>query len=160
MKEFLTVKVVKVEEMSRLDYVKSRGWELHENEKELANERVYKIFYKDGYVSMCPKEIFLKNAYEVKNNSVTQEIVDSFIKNISITTKRIFGKLSTVMEYELSNGFVGIESTSCVDESNYSEEMGKEILLDKLKDKLWYNLGFTLAMAKKNKKGDTDGDND
>ena len=147
--QFLTTKVVEVEEMSRLEYVESRGWTLPEDEKHLADERVYKVFYEDGYVSMCPKERFLEQAYEIENNSITQKLVKSFVKNTEVTTERIFGKLNTVLKYELVNGFTGIEATSCVDEKNYSEEIGKEILLNRLYDKVWFGLGFALGMANK-----------
>ncbi len=147
--QFLTTKVVKVEEMSRQEYVESRGWTLPEDEKHLAGERVYKVFYEDGYVSMCPKERFLEQAYEIENNSITQKLVNSFVKNTEVTTERIFGKLNTVLKYELVNGFTGIEATSCVDEKNYSEEIGKEILLNRLYDKIWFGLGFALGMANK-----------
>lgn len=147
--QFLTTKVVEVEEMSRLEYVESRGWTLPEDEKHLADERVYKVFYEDGYVSMCPKKRFLEQAYEIENNSITQKLVNSFVKNTEVTTERIFGKLNTVLKYELVNGFTGIEATSCVDEKNYSEEIGKEILLNRLYDKIWFGLGFALGMANK-----------
>lgn len=135
--------------MSRQEYVESRGWTLPEDEKHLADERVYKVFYEDGYVSMCPKERFLEQAYEIENNSITQKLVNSFVKNTEVTTERIFGKLNTVLKYELVNGFTGIEATSCVDEKNYSEEIGKEILLNRLYDKIWFGLGFALGMANK-----------
>ena len=148
-KQFLTTKIVEVEEMTREEYVKSRGWELPENEKELASEKVFKVIYSDGYISMCPKEKFLKQAYEISNNRIPIELVNSFIKNIEITTERIFGKLNTVMKYELVNGFTGIEATSCVDEKNYSEEIGREILIKRLQDKIWFGLGFALGMANK-----------
>lgn len=145
--QFLTTKVVEVEEMSRLEYVKSRGWTLPENEN--LDEKVFKVFYPDGYISMCPKETFLKTAYEIENNSITQKLVNSFVKNTEVTTERIFGKLNTVLKYELVNGFTGIEATSCVDEKNYSEEIGKEILLNRLYDKVWFSLGFSLGMTNK-----------
>lgn len=151
-KQFLTTKIVEVEEMTREEYVKSRGWKLPDNEKELADEKVFKVIYSDGYISMCPKERFLEQAYGIKNNSITPELVKSFVKNVEVTTERIFGKLNTVMKYELVNGFTGIEATSCVDEKNYSEEIGREVLMNRLQDKIWFGLGFALGMANKNEK--------
>lgn len=148
-RQFLTTKIVEVEEMTREKYVKSRGWELPENEKELADEKVFKVIYSDGYISMCPKERFLEQAYEIKNNSITPELVKSFVKNTEVTTERIYGKLNTVLKYELVNGFVGIETSSCVDEKNYSAEIGEQILLERLYDKIWFGLGFALGMANK-----------
>lgn len=148
-RQFLTTKIVEVEEMTREKYVKSRGWELPENEKELADEKVFKVIYSDGYISMCPKERFLEQAYEIKNNSITPELVKSFVKNTEVTTERIYGKLNTVLKYELVNGFVGIETSSCVDEKNYSAEIGEQILLERLYDKIWFGLGFALGMVNK-----------
>ena len=36
------------------------------------------------------------------------------------------------------------ESTTCVDPANYNEEIGKEICLRKLEDKVWFLLGYQL----------------
>lgn len=148
-RQFLTTKVVEVAEMTRVEYVESRGWALPKNEEHLADEKVFKIFYPDGYISMCPKKKFLEQAYEIKNNSITSELVKSFIKNTEVTTERIYGKINTVLKYELINGFTGIETSSCVDEKNYSAEIGEQILLEKLYDKIWFGLGFALGMANK-----------
>ena len=86
-------------------------------------------------------------SYEIENNKITNELVKSFIRKIEITSERIFGKLTTVMKYELINGFTGIESTAAVDEHNYSEEIGAKILIDKVRNQIWYGLGFALGMA-------------
>ncbi|MGL5057508.1 MAG: Gp49 family protein [Fusobacteriaceae bacterium] len=87
------------------------------------------------------------NLFEIENNKIPKELVQSFIIDKEITTERVFGKITTVLKYQLKNGFTGIESTTCVDESNYSEEIGAEILLERLKDKIWFGLGFALGMA-------------
>lgn len=147
-KQFLTTKVVEVEEMTKGEYFLSKGW-MTAGEEETAQEKIFKVTYSDGYESWCPKERFLEQAYEIKNNSITPELVKSFIKSAEVTTERIFGKLNTVLKYELVNGFTGVEATSCVDEKNYSEEIGKEILLNRLYDKIWFGLGFALGMANK-----------
>lgn len=146
-KQFLTTKIVEVKEMSRKEYVESRGWKLPEDEKHLADERVFMVYYPDGYVSMCPKERFLEQAYEIENNKIPDELVNNFIKVKDISTERYNGKIMTVMRYELINGFVGIESTSCVDEKNYREDIGEKILTKRLEEKIWFGLGFALGMA-------------
>lgn len=146
-RQFLTTKVVEVKEMTRKEYYNFRNWDFPQREN--PGEKVFLVEYSDGYISMCPKERFLEQAYEIKNNSITPELVKSFVKNVEVTTERIYGKLNTVLKYELVNGFTGVEATSCVDEKNYSEEIGKEILLNRLYDKVWFGLGFTLGMANK-----------
>ena len=146
-KQFLTTKIVETEEMTRREYHNFINCDFPQ--KENPNEKVFLVKYSDGYVSMCPKEKFLEQAYEIKNNSITQELVKSFVKNTEVTTERIFGKLNTILKYELVNGFVGIETSSCVDEKNYSAEIGEQILLARLYDKIRFGLGFALGMANK-----------
>ena len=44
----------------------------------------------------------------------------------------------------MKNGFTLRESTTCVDPANYSEEIGKEICLKHIEDKIWLLLGYAL----------------
>ena len=44
----------------------------------------------------------------------------------------------------MKNGFTLRESTTCVDPANYNEEIGKEICLQKIEDKVWFLLGYAL----------------
>ena len=146
-RQFLTTKVVEVKEITKKEYYNFRNWDFPQREN--PDEKVFLVEYSDGYIFMCPKERFLEQAYEIKNNSITPELVKSFVKNTEVTTERIYGKLNTVLKYELVNGFTGVEATSCVDEKNYSEEIGKQILIERLYDKIWFGLGFALGMATK-----------
>lgn len=86
--------------------------------------------------------------YAVFDNKIPNELVKSFIVEEEVTTERIFGKLTTVLKYKLLNGFTGVESTSCVDENNYNEEIGRKILLKRIEDNIWFGLGFSLGMVK------------
>ncbi|MGL4365254.1 MAG: Gp49 family protein [Cetobacterium sp.] len=86
--------------------------------------------------------------YCIHDNKIPNELVKSFIVEEQVTTERVFGKLNTVLKYNLLNGFTGVESTSCVDEKNYSEEIGRDILRKRIEEKIWYGLGFALGMAK------------
>lgn len=44
----------------------------------------------------------------------------------------------------MKNGFTLRESATCVDPENYNEEIGKEICLKRLEDKVWFLLGYQL----------------
>ena len=57
------------------------------------------------------------------------------------------GEKTTVVRVVLKNGFEIVESSACVSPENYSEELGKEICLSKIKDKIWELLGFLLQTA-------------
>ncbi|MGL5715866.1 MAG: Gp49 family protein [Paraclostridium sp.] len=89
------------------------------------------------------------NLFEIENNKIPKKLIDRFIVEKKITTERIFGKITTILKYKLLNGFTGVESTTCVDELNYSEEIGTKILIERLEEKIWFGLGFALGMAQK-----------
>ena len=79
---------------------------------------------------------------EIKNK-VTQEEIDELIKNAEIDVKTVFEKC-TLVTVKLANGFVITESSACVDKANYDENMGKEICLERIKNKLWELEGYKL----------------
>lgn len=60
---------------------------------------------------------------------------------ISVTTQ--FDKV-TVVCVKLKSGFVITEAAGAVDPRNYSEEIGKEVCLERIKRKLWEMEGYAL----------------
>jgi len=119
----------------------------------------YAVQYEDSYTSWSPKETFEK-AYlpmgELNNgcknsNTITQEMVADFIENVEITQ---LDEKTTVVKATCVNGFVLVESSSCVDPANYDTAIGRDICLNKIKDKLWFCLGFLLQTARNGVKSD------
>ena len=112
----------------------------------------YRVRYPDGYESWSPKEVFEKAYLELTVNSglkttgasISQEMVDAFISSYEVCT---MGNKCTVVRAILRNGFEIVESSACVSEENYDEEMGTQICLSKIKDKVWLLLGFLLQTA-------------
>ena len=112
----------------------------------------YRVRYQDGYESWSPKDVF-ERAYlpltvnpELKTDapSISQEMVDDFIREVETTT---LGDKTTVVRAVLRNGFEIVESSACVSAENYDEALGREICLEKIKDKVWMLLGFLLQTA-------------
>lgn len=111
----------------------------------------YALTYPDGYKSWCPKDEFERAYMECDGNpelkskvSISQKMVDEFIAFTEVST---VGDKTTVVVATLRNGFTIVEASSCVDPANYSQEMGKEICMEKIKDKIWFLLGFLLQSA-------------
>ena len=77
-------------------------------------------------------------------NTVTQEEVNKNMKDILVRTVEEFGKPTTYVTVRMENGFTLRESTTCVDPSNYDENIGKEVCLKRIEDKIWFLLGYTL----------------
>ncbi len=77
-------------------------------------------------------------------NTVTQEEVNRNMQDVLVRTVEEFGKPTTYVTVRMENGFTLRESTTCVDPSNYDENIGKEVCLKRIEDKVWFLLGYTL----------------
>jgi hypothetical protein len=77
-------------------------------------------------------------------NSVTIEQVRANMQDVIVRTLQDFEKPCTYVTVRMLNGFTLRESTTCVDPANYDEEIGKQICLKKIEDKIWYLLGYAL----------------
>ena len=77
-------------------------------------------------------------------NTVTAEQVKENMQDVIVRTLDDFGKPTTYVAVKVKNGFTVRESTTCVDPSNYNEEIGKQICLEKIEDKIWFLLGYQL----------------
>ena len=112
----------------------------------------YAVRYPDGYESWSPKDVFeraylpltVNPALKTDQPSISQEMVDDFILE---TWTQTLGDKCTVVRAMLRNGFEIVESSACVSPENYDENLGREICLKKIKDKVWGLLGFLLQTA-------------
>lgn len=77
-------------------------------------------------------------------NTVTREQVLANMQDVHVETIDALGKPVTVVTVKMQNGFILCESSSCVDPANYDVNIGKEICLKKIEDKVWFLLGFLL----------------
>ena len=105
----------------------------------------------DGYISWSPKDVFEKSYMQVQENpklisgvSIGEHMVNDFISYIETST---VGYKTTMVRCVLRNGFEIIETSACVDARNYDQKLGEEICMKKIKDKIWYLLGFLLQTA-------------
>ena len=112
----------------------------------------YRVRYQDGYESWSPKDVF-EAAYlpvivnpELRTtaHSISQQMVDDFIRDTEVIT---MGDKTTVVRAVLRNGFEIVESSACVSAENYDENMGAEICMERIKNKVWMLLGFLLQTA-------------
>lgn len=78
-----------------------------------------------------------------KKNTVTQAVVDELMESCDIAVTTAFDKC-TIVACKLPNGFVIVESSSCVDPANYDEDMGVDICMKNIEHKLWELEGYLL----------------
>lgn len=118
----------------------------------------YKVVYPDGYISWSSADVFERAYLPLSINtrlntdkpSIGQEMVDDFIAHTEVQT---LGDKTTVVRAVLRNGFEIVESSSCVSKENYSVDLGTQICMEKIKDKIWFLLGFLLQTAVHGVKG-------
>lgn len=120
--------------------------------KDTDMEEGYRVQYPDGYESWSPKDVFERAYLPLTVNpdlrtdapSISQQMVDDFILE---TWTQTMGDKTTVVRALLRNGFEIVESSACVSAENYDEKLGREICLGKIKDRVWFLLGFLLQTA-------------
>ena len=78
-----------------------------------------------------------------KKNTVTSEQVEHILVNATWDFDTKFGK-TTICTCVLPNGFIIVESSSCVDPANYDEEIGRSICVDRIRSKVWELEGYVL----------------
>lgn len=141
MKKYIGVKVIEAKPMMRIGGVM---YEMGDPIPRSGNrEEGYFVKYDDGYTSFSPKNVFEKayTDYHGTDNKVSQQDVDEMI--ISLKTHILDAKTMCVVA-TLKNGFTIVESSGCVDPQNFSVKIGEEICVGKIKDKVWFLMGFLL----------------
>lgn len=151
MKQYIGTKLIEAEEAYRVD---GKVVTLSENKVPCGYkvERGYKVRYADGYESWSPQEVFERAYLPLEVNgklkttapSISVEMVERFIDHHETVT---MGGKTTVVRAVLKNGFVIVESSSCVSAENYDEKMGEEICMERIMNKVWELLGFLLQTA-------------
>lgn len=76
-------------------------------------------------------------------NTITQENIDNILKDTQIKVEK-YGDKTTVLMATLPNGFVIVESSSCVDPSNFDMKVGESICMERLTNKIWELEGYKL----------------
>lgn len=143
MKKYIECKLIEAEEMNKYDYYMNiLGTQCFEN-----NEEGYLIKDKYNY-RWYPKEFFNKIYLELDDNknlpsgvSIGHDMVRNFIKSYEVIERD--GK-TTIVHATLLNGYKMTEASSCVDPLNYDKEIGTQICLQKIEEKIWGLLGFLL----------------
>ena len=77
-------------------------------------------------------------------NTVTEQQIKELLAKSEIDVKTVYGKV-TVVCCKLPSGFVITEASGAVDPTNYDEEIGKEICMERITNKLWELEGYALS---------------
>lgn len=78
-----------------------------------------------------------------KRNTVTAEQIGKIIFSTEFKTQTVYGK-TTIVSAKLPNGFVIVESSSCVDPENYDVKTGEGICRSRIINKIWELEGYKL----------------
>ena len=77
---------------------------------------------------------------------VTEEQVSALLEASKVEDVKL-GEKTTVVSVTLPNGFVIVQSSSCVDPVNYDHDLGKKICLKRAEDKIWELEGYRLQSS-------------
>ena len=77
-------------------------------------------------------------------NTVTKEQIQSILDNSKYEVfHRVFGKQCLVVA-ELPNGFTVVGESACVDPDNYDEQIGFDLAVERIKNRIWELEGYNL----------------
>lgn len=146
MKKFIGASLTEAEPMSRGRYNQMRGWKIPADENPMDPGLL--IHGPDLHLTWVPKDLFEKQNFPIvgKDNKVDIQDVENMIASVHATTLALTDSPSktTVVVCTLVNGFAITASSACVDPANYDEQIGAEICMKIIKDKIWFLLGFLL----------------
>lgn len=90
------------------------------------------------------KKIKLYNSViNIQKTKITKEDIDVILSKTVIVVEKYSSK-TTVLKATLPNGFVIVESSSCVDPNNFDMKMGEKICMENLEKKIWELEGYKL----------------
>lgn len=76
-------------------------------------------------------------------NTVTSDHIGAIVAATEFKTQTVYGK-TTIVTAKLPNGFVIVESSSCVDPANYDEKIGAQACRERIINKIWELEGYKL----------------
>ena len=75
--------------------------------------------------------------------TVTKEQIATILASSKTEVSKM-GEKTTVVCVTLPNGFVILQSSSCVDPANYDHDLGTKICMKRVEDKIWELEGYLL----------------
>lgn len=78
------------------------------------------------------------------SNRVTSDMVDDIIDNSEVIVDTLFGNC-TMVALRMPNSFIIVETSACVDSANYDEDLGFEICMGRIRDKIYELEGYKLC---------------
>lgn len=87
----------------------------------------------------------LKNGgFKKQPTKVTKEQIQDILDNSEYETfHRVFGKQCLVVA-KLPNGFTIVGESACVDPNNYDEQIGFNLAVERIKNRIWELEGYNL----------------
>lgn len=77
-------------------------------------------------------------------NKITQSQIDAIIRHSLIHVYDAVFDKATVVVIKLPSGFVLTEMSAAVDPENYDSDIGYDICIEKIKNRLWELEGYVL----------------
>lgn len=116
-------------------------------DQEKDGQQGYAVKYEDGYISWSPKKTFEKAYFPMgfDPSGVNETMVDDFLTGTmaeALDGKTVFVKANLI------TGFTQYETSSCVDPGNFDMKVGKEICINRIKNKICEYLGFVVQWGR------------
>lgn len=107
----------------------------------------YMVEFGNGHQQFVNKSDFESTFLQINlPDKLTEEDIHRFVDASEMQTHTI-GNKTTVVQATLPNGWIEVESSSCVDPINYNQQFGEKYCKKHIEEKMWKFLGFVLQWA-------------
>lgn len=79
----------------------------------------------------------------MKRRSITIEDIDHIVSMSKMEATKL-GQKTTVVCLTLPNGFEMVQSSACVEPTNYNHDIGVDICLKRIRERIWELEGYVL----------------
>lgn len=152
MKYAIGCKMVKFEEKTYGEYTKNKYGENKPMSDLPDDSQGYEVHYVDQtppYVSWTPKEVFERFYYPIESEDgsiLNSNDIDRFFWIEK--SERLKDQKTTFVKGNTLTGFVQYDTSSCVDPKNYNQKFGENKAALRIKDKIYFGMGFVLQWAR------------
>ncbi|WP_312129714.1 Gp49 family protein [Lysinibacillus capsici] len=87
---------------------------------------------------------YVEKEVEQSANTVTQEQIDNIIEQSSFEVFHRVHEKQCLVVAKLPNGFTVVGESACVDPANYDEQIGYDLAVKHIKNRLWELEGYAL----------------
>ncbi len=142
MQAYIGVTMLEAKPMTKGEYIKQEHREIPGDPCDPG----YLVKTPDGYWDWVPKDYFEEVYFPLEDpTKISLEDID---RMLSLEEATQIDEKTTLVKANTKTGFVQYEPSSCVDPANYDHDIGIQVGMERIKERVWPFMGFVLSWGR------------